>query len=167
MTADITVDLASGASADAGAGEVQIAAFAAGTVIEHAVTGDGDDTLIGNDGDNRLSGMRGADLIDGGAGEDDLLGHFGNDTLTGGEGADVFHFALGHGSDVILDFDQQDLDLVSLSGFAETSFAELRFEASGTDQLLSLSSGDSLTFANVGDLVFSADDFVFENTWTV
>ena len=44
--------------------------IAAGTTIEHAVTGDGNDTLTGNGAANRLHGMRGNDTLDGGGGND-------------------------------------------------------------------------------------------------
>lgn len=161
MTADVDLDLASGVSADDGTGAIRIANLTPGTVIENAVTGDGDDTLLGDAGDNRLVGMRGNDAIDGGAGNDELTGHFGDDILSGGLGADVFHFEAGHGDDVVLDFDQAESDIVWLFGFMESSFEELSFGISGTDQVLSFASGDSLTFANAGELVFTADDFWF------
>lgn len=45
-------------------------AIAAGTVIENAIGGAGDDTLTGNDANNRLQGGAGNDRIDGGAGID-------------------------------------------------------------------------------------------------
>ncbi len=56
--------------------------IAAGTVIENAVTGDGNDTLIGNDIANILLGMRGNDTLDGGAGADTLDGGVGVDTAS-------------------------------------------------------------------------------------
>lgn len=159
MTSNILVDLTSGVTADG----VTIASFGAGTVIENAVTGDGTDILIGNDENNRLAGMRGDDSIDGGLGNDDIFGHFGNDTVSGGGGADVFFFEMGHGDDVILDFSLAENDLVALSGFAETSFADLTFTDFGGDQILSFSSGDSLTFAGGGGMVLTADDFQFDS----
>ena len=161
MTADVAVDLSSGVAADDGSGAVQIASFAPGTVIENAVTGDGDDTLIGDGGDNALAGMRGNDTIDGGAGDDALYGHFGDDILTGGLGADQFYFEAGHGSDTITDFDVAEADMVWLLGFAETSFDQLSFGVSGADQVLAFASGDSLTFAGAADTVFTADQFWF------
>lgn len=51
--------------------------------IENAVTGSGDDTLIGDLHDNRL---------DGGAGDDHLSGGLGSDTLIGGAGEDTAAF---------------------------------------------------------------------------
>ena len=71
--------------------------LAAGTVIENAVGGSGDDVitgnaeanvLTGNAGDDRLIGVAGADTLIGGAGDDTLEGGAGDDTLTGGAGAD-------------------------------------------------------------------------------
>ncbi|WP_413717567.1 Ig-like domain-containing protein [Silicimonas sp. MF1-12-2] len=159
MTSDIAVDLAAGVTA----GEVTIASFDAGTQIEHAVTGDGNDTLLGDDSANRLAGMRGDDDISGGAGLDELYGHFGNDTLAGGADADIFYFEFGHGDDVILDFNQEEFDLVSLSGFSETTFTDLSFSISGSDQILQFASGDSLTFANYAELTLTADDFLFDS----
>ena len=58
--------------------------IAAGTVIENAHGGDGNDTLTGNALANLLYGHRGADMLNGGAG---------NDTLDGGTGSDTVQFA--------------------------------------------------------------------------
>ena len=66
--------------------------IAAGTVIENAVTGDGNDTLIGNDLANALHGMRGNDTHRRRRRRDTLSGGAGNDTLTGGAGLDFFLF---------------------------------------------------------------------------
>jgi len=57
------------------------------SVIEHAVGGAGDDTLIGNDAANRLVG---------GAGNDTLRGGVGNDRLWGGSGDDHLYGEAGH-----------------------------------------------------------------------
>ena len=54
--------------------------IAAGTVIENAYGGDGNDTLTGNSAANQLLGGRGNDTLVGGAG---------TDTLDGGIGADI------------------------------------------------------------------------------
>ncbi|WP_188972039.1 S8 family serine peptidase, partial [Neoroseomonas lacus] len=56
--------------------------IAAGTVIENAYGGDGNDTLIGNSVGNRLLGGRGNDSLDGGSGTDSLYGGDGDDTLS-------------------------------------------------------------------------------------
>ena len=75
--------------------------LAAGSRIENAVTGDGNDRLIGNALDNTLYGMRGNDWLNGGAGDDKLFG---------GAGSDVFAFDTQgvSGRDTILDWSQGD-----------------------------------------------------------
>ena len=80
MTGNIVLDLAElgGASIDGQA----FAQFSAGTAIENAVTGDGDDYLSGDGMANVLMGMRGDDTIEGGAGADTLDGGAGIDTAT-------------------------------------------------------------------------------------
>ena len=59
----------------------QTLTIAAGTVIENAYGGDGNDTITGNSAANQLFGGRGADVLDGGAGAD---------TMTGGTGDDIY-----------------------------------------------------------------------------
>ena len=56
--------------------------IARGTVIENAVAGRGDDTLIGNDADNALNGRAGNDVLRGGPGADSLSGGPGQDTAS-------------------------------------------------------------------------------------
>ncbi len=73
--------------------------------IENAVTGGGNDTIIGNDLDNRLSSNGGSDTINGAGGDDTITGGAGRDVLIGGSGNDTIYF------------DASD-DLASLSGGA-------------------------------------------------
>lgn len=63
------------------------------TQIEDAVTGSGNDTLIGNAADNQLYGGKGNDTLSGGDGNDTLYGQAGNDSLTGGKGDDTAVFS--------------------------------------------------------------------------
>ncbi|WP_017655649.1 S8 family serine peptidase [Fortiea contorta] len=111
--------------------------ISAGTVIENAYTGDGNDIITGNSAANVLSGGRGGDIIYGGAGDDTLLGGAGMDILrgdegndilvggagmdmlTGGLGADYFAFnSPNEGFDSITDFNVvDDTIVVSASGF--------------------------------------------------
>ncbi len=76
---DARVDLNQGATSSLYGRSLTIAS---GSVIENAVTGDGNDVLIGNDAANVLVGMRGNDTLDGGAGADTLEGGVGTDTVT-------------------------------------------------------------------------------------
>jgi len=66
---DADVDLDDGGFSSAG-GLTNNIGIAFGTVIETAITGDGDDKLVGNDHDNVFDGGAGADSFDGGAGSD-------------------------------------------------------------------------------------------------
>ena len=56
--------------------------IARGTVIENAVAGHGDDTVIGNAADNALDGRAGNDVLRGGPGADSLVGGPGQDTAS-------------------------------------------------------------------------------------
>ncbi len=62
--------------------------IAHGVMIERALTGGGDDRLIGNAGNNWLDGQHGADLMLGGSGGDRLFGRTGTDDLRGSLGSD-------------------------------------------------------------------------------
>jgi subtilisin-like proprotein convertase family protein len=73
-------------------------AIAGGTVIEHAIGGDGADTLTGNTVANILKGGRGNDSLFGAAGDDTLEGGADNDTLDGGAGQDRATYTLTRAS---------------------------------------------------------------------
>lgn len=90
MVRNLLLDLNSGKSSTLG-GSVFLT-IAAGTAIEHAIAGDGDDEVWGNELANQLFGMRGNDTIVAGAGDDIVYGGPGNDTLMGGEGTDTAVF---------------------------------------------------------------------------
>ncbi len=71
------------------------------SLIENAIGGSGNDTILGNQAANRLFGNGGrdslfgdvgADTLDGGAGSDTLDGDAGSDTVSGGEGDDFIFF---------------------------------------------------------------------------
>jgi Ca2+-binding RTX toxin-like protein len=87
-----------------GASTVDGVAFTTDGAIEHAVGGDGDDSISGGSGANWLRGSRGTDLLQGGASndildggaDDDLLqGGANNDTLDGGAGDDLLQGGTG------------------------------------------------------------------------
>ena len=71
----------------------QTLTISAGSLIEHAVTGDGNDVISGNQSANFLRGMRGNDSLSGGEGNDSLVGGMGDDFLDGGLGIDVAVFS--------------------------------------------------------------------------
>ncbi|MEM1428170.1 MAG: M10 family metallopeptidase [Pseudomonadota bacterium] len=136
--------------------------IAVGTVIEHAVTGagddtitgnavanrltgnDGDDTLIGGGGNDKLYGGAGLNNLDGGAGKDELYGGSGQETLDGGEDADVISGA--GGKDRILGGEGAD-ELNGDNGndqiFGEAG-ADLIFGGIGNDQIRGNNGADDL-----------------------
>jgi len=61
------------------------------SLIENAIGGTGNDTLMGNLANNALTGGAGNDLLMGYEGNDTLAGMVGNDTLSGGVGNDVLN----------------------------------------------------------------------------
>lgn len=94
VTSSTTIDLSGSSASQIGGRDLH---FGNGTVIEAAITGDGNDVLIGNAADNRLAGGRGDDKLAGGAGNDILIDMAGSDVYEGGVGWDtiVFDFGLG------------------------------------------------------------------------
>jgi Ca2+-binding RTX toxin-like protein len=75
--------------------------IAPGTVIEKAVTGDGNDVISGNAAGNVLYGMRGNDVLDGGLGGDTLHGGTGSDVYVVDNGLDIVDENGGDGVDTV------------------------------------------------------------------
>ncbi|KQP88997.1 hypothetical protein ASF60_19840 [Methylobacterium sp. Leaf113] len=100
-------------------------------------------------------------MITGDGGAQTLNGKAGNDILTGRGGADIFVIAKGEGSDVITDF-TSGVDKVRMEGVNLHSFAELKMAASqvGSDTVIALGGGETLTLQNVALTNLKAGDFV-------
>jgi Ca2+-binding RTX toxin-like protein len=62
------------------------------SLIENAVGGSGNDSMVGNLADNTFRGGKGADRLNGMQGKDVLVGGPGKDILRGGDGTDMFVF---------------------------------------------------------------------------
>nr|WP_246617091.1 S8 family serine peptidase [Sphingomonas yunnanensis] len=99
IAADVTISLKQGGVTSFGG--TQAFTIGAGTQIENAVSGDGNDTLNGNALANELHGMRGNDRLFGDAGSDILFGGWGDDRLDGGSGADVLRGEQGNDTYVV------------------------------------------------------------------
>ncbi len=116
-----TIDLRAGAFSSVG-GLINNIGIALNAVIEKAVGGSGNDTLIASGAACTLSGGNGSDTLMGGAGNDTLIGGLGLDILTGGSANDTFAFLLGQSSaasgqhDRITDF-LSGTDRIDLSGY--------------------------------------------------
>jgi len=79
----------------------QTLTISAGTVIENAYGGDGNDTITGNSAANQLSGGRGADVLDGGAGADTMIGGTGDDIYLVDNAGDVVTEKFNEGTDTV------------------------------------------------------------------
>lgn len=101
----------------------------------------GNDFMFGGQGQDVLYGGQNDDVLLGNRGDDTLIGNKGNDDLWGGPDADTFVFAPGSGFDTIVDY-QAGLDEIVIQGTGAT------VSQSGTNVLIGLDSGDSVTVEN-------------------
>lgn len=85
-----------------------------GSIIENAMGGDGNDTLIGNDSSNVLWGGRGDDILKGGAGNDILLPGAGKNSVDGGAGFDTIRLN-GNLQDWTVSSNGKEVSLLSFS----------------------------------------------------
>ncbi|NES76200.1 MULTISPECIES: DUF6851 domain-containing protein [Okeania] len=115
----------------------------------------GDDTVQGLDGNDLLFGGKGNDTVDGGNGVDIIGGHRGDDILIGGPGGDRFDFGLGHGDNIIVDF-EDGIDIIGLQG--GLSVEQLTISQIGNDTRISTNQL-SITLQGVEESVISIDDF--------
>jgi serralysin len=95
----------------------------------------GDDYIWGGDAADTLYGMGGTDMIHGNAGKDHIVGGDGQDSLFGDEGADTFVWSSTAeapvngpsynvcNTDVIVDFDPGEFDIIDLSGIDADVYA--------------------------------------------
>ena len=113
-----------------------------------------------------VNGTPGADVLLGTVGTDDLHGFAGNDFLDAFEGDDEYEggldldvfavdFLPGTDNDIFLDFEPADDILLTFGDPGDVVFSFLDPIAGvsddGTDIILSLTGGGSVTFANIGD----------------
>ena len=161
-----------------------IISIARGTIIENAIGGSGNDTIIGNfannilrggDGNDTLYGYGGADFLDGGNGNDTinggaqidtLVGRAGDDTLNGGDGSDTLYG--GDDNDILngdagADFLDGGLGNDTLSGGLGEDIIVGRFGndilngGDGADTLYGSSGSDTLN-GNAGNDILDGGD---------
>jgi Ca2+-binding RTX toxin-like protein len=153
MLIDAGGELDGGDSIDGGAGADTISG------------GQGNDTLYGGISGDVIDGGTHDDHIDGGTGNDLIVSSSGNDTITGGEGSDDFVFATNqkNNHDQITDFeigaDQIKLKGPDLNTFAEVSGAMIQ---SGSDTILTLRPGHTVTLLGIQMADLTAADFLFD-----
>ena len=85
-----------------------------------------------------------------------IAGHQGDDVLIGGTGGDCFDFGLGHGNNIIVDF-EDGIDVIGLRD--GLSFEQLTISQIGDDTRI-FADQLSITLQGVADLVIGADDFI-------
>jgi len=167
-------------------GQIGTMSIAAGTLIENAVAGGGDDLLEGNRADNRLAGKAGEDRLvgaggndrlygqagddaldggagrdrlKGGAGADRLEGDGGRDRLIGGKGEDTFVFRESDGRDTIRDWTPGE-DRLDLTSWQLGSFDDLRLREADAGTRLAFGKGDTLTLLGIDADALSEDDLI-------
>jgi Ca2+-binding RTX toxin-like protein len=145
-----TVQRASLGSGNSAAGNIANALQFNGdarSLIENAIGGTGNDTIVGNSAANRLDGRQGTD------------------TLTGSTGDDTFVYGASYGADFITDFiaGNSSGDKIDLSGLGITSFSQAMSYASqsGSNTVFSFGGSNTLTLANVTLGNLNAADFGF------
>jgi Glycosyl hydrolases family 16 len=98
-------------------------------------------------------------LIAGGAGRQTFFGGGGHDVLEGGADTDIFVVSGGdHGNVVVNDF-QCGVDRIRLDGTAFTDFAQNSMTQAGSDVVVDLGDGQTLTLRGHQTTDFSAADF--------
>jgi serralysin len=115
--------------------------------------GDDNDSLYGATGNDTLIGGNGDDLMYGSQGNDQLEGGAGNDTMFGGSLNDTFIFDMGHGHDIINDFEiGRDIIVLdsNLIGEAATGqdILDMFGNTSSGQIVLTFDSATSITIAN-------------------
>ena len=181
-TADAIIDLraATLAGEAGGGGFISYAAgirggytIAAGTVVENATGGAGNDVLTGNAADNILKGGNGNDSLFGGSNFDTLFGGGGNDTLNGGlgrdkafmEAGDDLYIDNGQGGDLGRDTVIGGLGNDTIQGgngddeFRGADGNDLIFGRLGNDIVDGGAGDDSLTGGNGADTFVFADGY--------
>jgi len=107
------------------------------------------------------------DIIWNGAAANTLIGPSGHDLFAGSSGSDTFVIQSGGNNDTIAGFDDPGAkDVVRLEGYGFSSFAGVQaaMNQQGSNVVLDLGNGETLTFQgkSIGD--FTAADFTFSST---
>ncbi|WP_119462595.1 calcium-binding protein [Rhodospirillaceae bacterium SYSU D60014] len=150
-----------------GAGADEIDGGACDDILEGGADNDrlrgaaGDDLLMGEAGLDALAGGAGDDVLEGGDGDDSLDGGTGDDVLVGGAGNDVFLFHEAFGQDVIADFAAGDMLEFDRALFGDRDEVLANSAQVGSDAVITLDDGSSLTLEGVSLDQLTDDAFRF------
>jgi Ca2+-binding RTX toxin-like protein len=166
LSSAVALDLNAGGINTIGTGFFQIAA---GTTIEQAFGGDGNDKIIGNYLVNELRGGRGADFLAGKGDHDLLLGGDGDDVLAGGTDNDIldggkgFDFSSYYDATAGVTVSLADPTLgtgdakgdvfISIEGLIGSSYADSLYGDANNNELRGGGGGDTYVVDNDGDQV--------------
>ncbi|MBR0869543.1 hypothetical protein JQ633_04170 [Bradyrhizobium tropiciagri] len=158
--------------------DIPAAGFAKGNSADNRISINGGSgvTVYGYDGADMLMSSGGSDTLIGGSGNDKLVASGGHDILTGGADSDTF--IIHGGNHVITDFatglgtrDRIDLDSFKPGAldFGQNmfrTFADVLAHATqdGTDVVIDLGKGNTLTLQDVQKSTLTAGDFVWSQT---
>ncbi|MGZ8335788.1 MAG: M10 family metallopeptidase C-terminal domain-containing protein, partial [Allosphingosinicella sp.] len=138
------VDLGDGFHADGNIANALLYLGDTRSLIENAIGGSADDTLVGNQAANFLEGRGGHDLLVGNEGNDSLAGGAGNDTLNGGDDNDLLDGGLdadqlngGLGDDTFIV--DNALDVVDAGAGTDLVIAGVNFTLPADAERLALS----------------------------
>lgn len=138
-----------------------------GTEEDWMFGGTDNDVVDGGVGNDFVFGGIGNDTLTGGDNNDQVNGEGGNDSLTGGNGVDSFVFLANSGVDVITDFTLSvvgeviNLTAISAIGnFADLYANWMSAAINGTDTLINLGGGNSITLNNVQYSALTQDQFL-------
>ncbi|MDZ4778061.1 MAG: hypothetical protein SGJ23_14870, partial [Alphaproteobacteria bacterium] len=132
----------------------------AGGDNDYVYAGTENDYVNGGDGIDTLFGEAGNDTIYGGAGDDYMVAGGGIDTLYGEGGSDRFVFAQQSGTDTIGDF-QDGLDRIDLSTYGGATFANTTIQQSGSNTIITMVGGETITLVGISAATVTAADFIF------
>lgn len=123
------------------------------------------DNIVGGDGDDKIYGQFGNDNIEGGQGQDTLIGGMGNDILDLGAAdgdADIVVATLDGGEDMVFNFEvAHDQIDVSAFGFADFSELEPSISMNGSDAVVSLPGGVTISLSLINDEDLTSGNFIF------
>lgn len=116
--------------------------------IQNIVTGDGNDTLVAGIANALLDGGRGNNILMGGAGKDFFVIH-----------------RRGSGSDIVMNYDAANGEIINLVGFTGKTFDNLLITQRGADAYVELGDAQSLLLKNQIASKITAAHFMFQDTF--